>query len=68
MDARLKEAAKLGFTRALMPARRRNGARKAAVDRDTQIEARQINRLADLVALFGGGQRPARNREALDAQ
>ncbi len=68
MDARLKEAAKLGFARALMPARRRNGARKAATDRDTQIEARQIDRLADLVALFGGGQRPARNREALGAQ
>jgi DNA repair protein RadA/Sms len=68
MDARLKEAAKLGFSKALMPARRRNGSRKAAPDREALIEAHQINRLADLVALFGSGQRPARNREALGAQ
>jgi DNA repair protein RadA/Sms len=68
MDARLKEAAKLGFTKALMPARRRGAARKAPADRETQIEMRQINRLADLVALFGSGQRTSRQREALDAQ
>jgi DNA repair protein RadA/Sms len=67
-DARLKEAAKLGFTRALMPARRQRGSQKGAPDGDMQIEVHQINRLADLVTLFGGGHRPAHKRDAIGAQ
>ena len=45
-ETRLKEAAKLGFNRALAPKRRKDGMRVAG------IETREIKRLADLVALF----------------
>jgi DNA repair protein RadA/Sms len=45
-ETRLKEAAKLGFTRALMPRRRKDGAKTA------DIETRELARLADLVRLF----------------
>ncbi len=57
-DARLKEAAKLGFTRALAPERR---ARKGADRVPTGIEIREIARLDDLLAVFeaqGGKRRP----------
>jgi DNA repair protein RadA/Sms len=60
MDARLKEAAKLGFTKALLPTRRRGG---RAGERDGQIEMNEISRLGDLVALFGTAQRSRRDRE-----
>ena len=50
-DARLKEAAKLGFTRAIVPARR--GGKAVA---QTGIEVKEIQRLAELVGLLGGNQ------------
>jgi DNA repair protein RadA/Sms len=58
-DARLKEAAKLGFARALCPRRRRpNGSaadRKTADagDRPGAIEVSEIALLSDLVEIFG---------------
>ena len=58
-DARLKEATKLGFTRALLPPRRR----AASGDRDGTIERHEIGRLADLVQLFGNPERSRRGRE-----
>jgi DNA repair protein RadA/Sms len=45
-ETRLKEAAKLGFTRALVPRRRKEGGKVAG------IEMRELSRLADLVQLF----------------
>ena len=50
-DLRLKEAAKLGFTKALMPRRRRadDG------DRAAPLAVHEIARLQDLVALLGDG-------------
>ncbi len=47
-DARLKEAAKLGFTKALTPRERRAGNEA----RSTVLAAREIERLQDLVALL----------------
>jgi DNA repair protein RadA/Sms len=58
-DARLKEAAKLGFTRALLPPRRRS----ASGERDSVIERHEIGRLADLVLLFGNPERSRHGRE-----
>jgi DNA repair protein RadA/Sms len=58
-DARLKEAAKLGFTRALLPPRRRSG----AAERDGTMERHEIGRLADLVLLFGNPERSRHDRE-----
>lgn len=46
MEARLKEAAKLGFTRAFVP--------KAGVGRQMPVEIRPLKRLAELVELFVG--------------
>jgi DNA repair protein RadA/Sms len=60
-DARLKEAAKLGFTRALLPPRRRSG----TGDRDGAMERLEIGRLADLVQLFGNSERLRRGRETV---
>jgi DNA repair protein RadA/Sms len=55
-ESRLKEAAKLGFTRALVPARRRAGRTPEAA-----IATREIARLGDLVALFEAhAERPER--------
>ena len=48
-DARLKEAAKLGFSRAILPRRRKDGPRSAG------IETTEVGRLAELVAVFDGG-------------
>ncbi len=48
-NARLKEAAKLGFTRALAPRRRRVGNRNGA----SPLEVHEIERLQDLVDLLG---------------
>jgi DNA repair protein RadA/Sms len=47
-DARLKEAAKLGFTKALAPRRKRAG----PGDRTGTIAIREIERLNDLVDLL----------------
>ena len=46
METRLKEAAKLGFTSALLPAAKSTGGDRQALER------REIGELADLVALF----------------
>ena len=51
-DARLKEAAKLGFTGAIVPQLRGKGAEKKATK---DIEARPMGHLTDLVALFHDG-------------
>ena len=47
--ARLKEALRLGFEQALLPARRKGGSRKASGD---GLALREIDRLADLVDLL----------------
>ena len=47
LDARLKEASKLGFTRALAPRGRRAGADEEA------LEVHEIDRVRDLAALLG---------------
>lgn len=47
-EARLKEAAKLGFTRAFLP--------EASADRTYPVETRGLKRLQDLVDLFAGGR------------
>ena len=56
MDNRLKEAAKLGFERAVLP-RRRKGEGKGEDKREGQLggnlEVAEIGRLSELVALFG---------------
>lgn len=55
MDNRLKEAAKLGFERAIIPKRRaRSGAAKSGKDGSAQIALRQktIGHLAELLPLF----------------
>ena len=49
-EARLKEAAKLGFTRALCPRRRRAGDGER-----TGLAISEMNVLADLVEVFGPG-------------
>jgi len=48
-EARLKEALRLGFQQALLPARRKGGSRKSATD---GLALREIDRLADLVELL----------------
>jgi DNA repair protein RadA/Sms len=48
-DTRLKEAAKLGFTRALIPPRR---SQKKKRESDHGLEIREIEHLQDLVAMF----------------
>jgi DNA repair protein RadA/Sms len=50
MESRLKEAAKLGFSRALMPVRR-------GASRDPALAVHEIARLEDLVRLFGPAER-----------
>ena len=63
-EARLKEAAKLGFTRAIVPKRRR----ASRPGRKARIEVREVNHLQDLVALLGAApkrvQRNARSTVA----
>jgi DNA repair protein RadA/Sms len=48
-EARLKEALRLGFEQALLPARRKGGSRKTSGD---GLALREIDRLADLVDLL----------------
>ncbi len=55
-QARLKEAAKLGFTGAWMPPRRNAGGRKGSAK--TGLEVREIPHLQDLVRLFTEGRAP----------
>ncbi|HEX9570043.1 MAG TPA: DNA repair protein RadA [Rhodospirillales bacterium] len=54
-DARLKEASKLGFERAIIPAQTRAGAKKGKVEkeaRDGIMKITEISRLEDLLLLF----------------
>ena len=51
MDNRLKEAAKLGFSRAILPAGRRAGRGRAA----DGLEGRALRHLSELVRLFEAG-------------
>jgi len=53
-DARLKEAAKLGFERAITP-KEKGKSKKSA----SGLNVTQINRLSDLLELFGGGGKVA---------
>ena len=55
-EARLKEAAKLGFVRAIMP--------RSGKDWGTGPRLDELGRLADLVPLLGGGNPVARRRAA----
>ncbi|HEX6980956.1 MAG TPA: DNA repair protein RadA [Alphaproteobacteria bacterium] len=66
LEARLKEAAKLGFSKAFIPPRRRTG--RSTGDRDGTIETREIARLSDLVALFGGSARRIDRRDRQPAR
>ncbi len=52
MDARLKEAAKLGFAQALAPALRGKGGKGGKPAGDGAIAARRIGHVQDLVSLF----------------
>ncbi len=54
-DLRLKEAAKLGFSRALLPPRRKTRSRNKAGG-DSAIALTEISHLRDLVAEFGGAR------------
>ncbi len=53
-DARLKEALRLGFQQALVPARRKGSGRKTSSD---GLALREIDRLADLVDLLTPAER-----------
>ncbi|NNG02696.1 MAG: DNA repair protein RadA [Inquilinus sp.] len=53
-ELRLKEAAKLGFSRALVPPRRRRGGRAAGLK--VPIEVHEIASLAALLPMFGNGR------------
>ncbi|MFI4988633.1 MAG: magnesium chelatase domain-containing protein, partial [Alphaproteobacteria bacterium] len=53
MDQRLKEAAKLGFSHAIIPARPRKGAaRGGAAFAGTGLRLTEVSRLYELLALF----------------
>ncbi|MGE0096276.1 MAG: DNA repair protein RadA [Alphaproteobacteria bacterium] len=56
-DARLKEAAKLGFGRAILPKRRKDGARAG------DLRTTEIGRLSELVEVFAGGAGMVKPRE-----
>ena len=53
-DARLKEAAKLGFAQALVPRRKRKNGDDDGDRRAAPLALREIGRLSDLVELLGG--------------
>ena len=61
-DARLKEAAKLGFSTAIFPARR-NG--KKPGRGDNGLKTVELQQLGELLPLFqaGSGTRPPRGRD-----
>ena len=66
MDTRLKEAAKLGFAKALMPARRKRGTsgegrgESRGEGRGEGIEMIELSRLGDLTLLFDDGSHARR--------
>ncbi|EKE78175.1 MULTISPECIES: DNA repair protein RadA [Oceanibaculum] len=59
MDTRLKEAAKLGFAKALMPARRKRGTKGDGRGGEA-IEMIELSRLGDLTLLFDDGSHARR--------
>ncbi len=58
-DPRLKEAAKLGFTRAIVPPRRRGGSGGRGTALKDVLRLREIGHVGDLLPLFG--EAPVRN-------
>jgi len=62
-EARLKEAAKLGFASALMPARRTSGSKTRSRGADAGLRPVELKRLEDLLPLFNA-DRPARRTRA----
>jgi predicted ATP-dependent serine protease len=62
---RLKEAAKLGFVRAAVPAARKGEMKGDEPDKAVAI--RQVGRIADLVALVAAGK-PVRTVERVRAE
>ncbi|HZH26271.1 MAG TPA: DNA repair protein RadA [Azospirillaceae bacterium] len=62
-EARLKEAAKLGFASALMPARRTSGSKAKSRGSDAGLRPVELKRLEDLLPLFNA-DRPARRARA----
>jgi DNA repair protein RadA/Sms len=59
MEARLKEAEKLGFAKALMPARRK-GATGAAGARSGGLDLHELRDLGGLARMFEPGSGPIR--------
>jgi DNA repair protein RadA/Sms len=62
-DGRMKEAAKLGFSRALVPAQRRHGGSAAASAGTAGLAVQPIGHLQDLVALFRPGSQRGEGRK-----
>jgi hypothetical protein len=61
MDARLKEAEKLGFTAALLPERRQSGSKSGTVSgRSDGIVCHALRDLGGLTRMFEPGQGPIR--------
>ncbi len=58
-ESRLKEAAKLGFTTAIMPPRR---ASKTKKKRDVALDLIEISHVSELVERFGTNEKEARDR------
>ena len=67
-DARLKEAAKLGFTRALCPRRKPSSNGQPAPKPAGGIEVSEVSVLADLIELFGPLPARAGKRDRADLQ
>jgi DNA repair protein RadA/Sms len=63
-EARLKEAAKLGFTQAYLPASRSKGGRRKGAPDETAMKLIEMPRLADLVALLDDGSMAERRQKA----
>ena len=61
-DQRLKEAAKLGFGRALMPAPRRSKGAKGGGRGDDGLKRIELDSLGDLMPLFQPMRQPSRGR------
>jgi len=54
-DNRLKEAAKLGFTRAIMPKRRRGSGKPGGKAEQSGLDIVEVAHLTDLIERFAGG-------------
>jgi len=60
MDARLKEATKLGFTHAIIP---KNRAKNKGVALKTKMEIREIEHLSDLLSFFHAPTKGVRHKD-----